>query len=118
MRDMKKWLLPLAMVAASATYAQAATAPEVSGTIVSEASVDCGSKAGHKTSLDLLCQEYIVRTASADYHVRQPKPENQNLIPINTKVQFTLDKSKMKFKFEGKSYEYVVVSETAGSGQS
>jgi hypothetical protein len=118
MKDMKKWLLPFAVVVVSATFAQAASAPEVSGTIASEASVDCGSKGGHKKSLDLLCQEYIVRTDSANYHIRQPKPENQTLIPINTKVQFTLDKSKMKFKFEGKSYEYVVVSEAAGGGQS
>ena len=118
MKDMKKWLLPFALVLVSAAFAQGASAPAVSGTVVSEASVDCGTKGGHKKSLDLLCQEYIVRTASADYHVRQPKPENQILIPINTKVQFTLDKSKMKFKIEGKSYEYVVVSEAAGGGQS
>jgi hypothetical protein len=35
------------------------------------------------------------------------------LIPVNTSVEFTLEKDKMKFKANGKKYEYLVVSETA-----
>jgi hypothetical protein len=117
MKDMKNWLLPLAVVVFSATLAHAANGAEVAGTVVSEASVDCGTKGSKKKSIDLLCQEYVVHTASTDYHIRQPKPENQALIPVNTKVMLTIDKSKVKFKVEGKSYEYIVVSESAG-GQS
>jgi hypothetical protein len=32
---------------------------------------------------------------------------------VNTSIEFTLDKDKMKFKANGKKYEYLVVSETA-----
>jgi hypothetical protein len=35
------------------------------------------------------------------------------LIPINTPIEFTLDKDKIKFRANGKSYEYLVVSEAA-----
>ena len=84
------------------------------GTIMSETSVPCGSKVEkNKQSLELLCQEYVVRTGTTDYHIRQLKPSDKALIPINTSIEFTLDKDKMKFKANGKSYEYLVVSETA-----
>jgi len=42
----------------------------------------------------------------------------QPLIPINAKVQFNISKDKMKFKVDGKSYEYVVVSEAASGSPS
>ena len=116
MDDIKKCFFPVAVILAAVTLAQAANSPQ-SGTIVSEQSVSCGSKGSRgKKSLDLLCQEYVVHAASTDYHVRQQKPGNQALIPVNSKVQFSLDKDKMKFKVDGKSYEYVVVSETAVAG--
>ena len=41
------------------------------------------------------------------------KPADKALIPVNTPVEFTLDKDKMKFKANGKSYEYIIVSEAA-----
>lgn len=112
--SMKKCLLPVAAVLFAANFAHAASKPQA-GTIVSEQSVNCGSKGSKKKSLDLLCQEYIVHAASTDYHVRQQKPGDQQLVPVNTAVQFYLDKDKMKFKVDGKSYEYVVVSETAAA---
>lgn len=83
------------------------------GTIVSENSVSCGSKLEKSKQTELLCQEYVVRTASTDYHIRQLKPVERELIPINTPIEFTLDKDKIKFKANGKSYEYLVVSESA-----
>jgi hypothetical protein len=83
------------------------------GTIISENSVACGNKVEKKKETELLCQEYVLRTASTDYHIRQPKPVERELIPINTPIEFTLDKDKIKFKANGKSYEYLVVSETA-----
>ena len=109
---MKKHLL-LAGLILGTTLAQAGNKPEA-GTIVSENSVACGSKLEkNKQSVELLCQEYVVRTATTDYHIRQLKPADKALIPINTAVDFTLDKDKMKFKANGKSYEYLVVSEAA-----
>lgn len=113
--NVKKCLLPVAVVLFAGNLAHAANRPPQAGTIVSEQSVNCGSKGSKKKSLDLLCQEYIVHAASTDYHVRQQKPGDQQLVPVNTAVQFYLDKDKMKFKLEGKSYEYVVVSETAAA---
>ena len=38
------------------------------------------------------------------------------MIPVNTPVEFTLEKDKMKFKANGKSYEYLNVSEAAVAG--
>jgi hypothetical protein len=110
---MKRTLLLSALVLFPASFVQGGEKPQT-GTIISETSVDCGSKTDkHKKSTDLLCQEYVVRTTTTDYHVRQPKPSNQALIPVNTSVEFTLSKDKMKFKANGKSYDYLVVSESA-----
>ena len=84
------------------------------GTIVSESSVACGSQVKNKKqTAELLCQEYVVRTDGTEYHVRQEKPADKALIPVNTSVEFTLEKDRMKFKANGKKYEYLVVSETA-----
>ena len=86
------------------------------GTIISENSVACGSaKKNKKTTVDVVCQEYVVRTVDTDYHIRQVKPSDKALIPVNTHIEFTLDKDKMKFKANGKSYEYIIVSEAAVS---
>lgn len=84
------------------------------GTIISENSVACGSQIKNKKkTTDVLCQEYVVRTETTEYHVRQEKPADKALIPVNTSIEFTIDKDKMKFKANGKKYEYVIVSETA-----
>jgi len=82
--------------------------------IISESSVACGSQVKNKKeTAQVLCQEYVVRTDATEYHIRQEKHAGQELIPVNTIIEFTLDKDKMKFKANGKKYEYLVVSETA-----
>jgi len=84
------------------------------GTIVSESSEACGSRMKNKKeTTQVLCQEYVVRTETTEYHIRQEKHADQELIPVNTAIEFTLDKDKMKFRANGKKYEYLVVSETA-----
>ena len=88
------------------------------GTIISENSVTCGSaqekgKKNQQVTVAVLCQEYVVRSFTTDYKVRQMKPSDAVIIPINTAVEFTLDKDKMKFRVNGKTYEYQVVSEAA-----
>jgi hypothetical protein len=86
------------------------------GTIVSENSVACGSQLKNKKeTAQLLCQEYIVRTETTEYHVRQERHAGQELIPVNTGIQFTLDKDKMKLRANGKKYEYLIVSEIAAA---
>jgi hypothetical protein len=84
------------------------------GTIVSESSVACRSKVKNKKeTAEVICQEYVVRTQTTEYHIRQEKHAGQELIPVNTSIEFTLNKDKMKFTANGKKYEYLVVSETA-----
>ena len=114
---MNKPFLLVSVVMLAPTLAHAANKPQF-GTIVSENSVACGStlekgKKKKQTTTEVLCQEYVVRAAGTDYHIRQPKPSEKALIPINTPVEFILDKDKMKFHANGKSYEYLVVSEAA-----
>jgi hypothetical protein len=77
--------------------------------------VTCGAKKSKKKDIDILCHQYILRSGATDYSVRQQKPADETLIPINTPVQFTLDKNKVKFKVNGKSYEYLVVGQAAAS---
>ena len=110
---MKKPFLLAAVVIFGAVLVQAGNKLQT-GTIISENSVACGSKVEKKKqSIELLCQEYVVRTGTTDYHIRQLKPVERELIRINTPIEFTLDKDKIKFKANGKSYEYLVVSEAA-----
>ena len=86
----------------------------MSGTIVSENSVPCGSEAkGKKQTIQLMCQEYVLRTEATEYHVRQEKEAHKEMIPVNAPVEMTLSKDKMKFKVNGKSYEMLIVSESA-----
>lgn len=86
---------------------------EMQGTLVSESSVACGSEAKGKKSTQLMCQEYVIRTDTTEYHVRQEKEAHKALIPVNAPVELTLKKDKMKFKVNGKEYEMLVVSESA-----
>ena len=114
---MKKPLLFAAVVIFAAVCGQAGDKTQT-GTIISENSVSCGSKVEKSKQTELLCQEYVVRTDTTDYHIRQMKPVEKELIPINTPIEFSLDKDKIKFKAGGKSYEYIVVSESAAAADS
>ena len=111
---MKKCIPLFTAFAIAATIASAGTPPQT-GTILSQTSVTCGVKKAKKQSFNLLCQQYVVRSGSTDYTVQQPKPEDQTIIPLNTTVEFKLDKSKMKLKANGKSFEFMVISQTAAN---
>jgi hypothetical protein len=96
------------------TMTAAAKDKEMQGTIVSENSVPCGSEAkGKKQTMQLMCQEYVIRTDTTEYHVRQEKEAHKEMLPVNAPVELTLSKDKMKFKVNGKGYEMLVVSESA-----
>ena len=115
---MKKPLLLAGVVLIGPTLVLAGK-PQM-GTVISENSVACGStveksKKNKQTSVEVLCQEYVVRTIDTDYHIRQAKPSEKALIPVNTPIEFTFDKDRIKFKANGKSYEYLIVSESAVS---
>lgn len=111
---MKKFLTVLAALILAALAASAGPKPQ-SGTILSQTSVACGTKKSKKQDIDLLCYQYIVRSGSTDYTIRQPKPDEQHIIPLNTPIQFTLDKNMMKFKANGTSFKFMVVSQAAVS---
>jgi hypothetical protein len=110
---MRKSLTFFAIVLLS-TAAAGGPKPQ-SGTIVSQTSVACGTKKSKKQDMDILCQQYVVRSGTTEYTIRQPKPSDQTLIPLNTAIQFALDKNKMKFKVDGKSFEFLVESQAAAS---
>jgi hypothetical protein len=60
-----------------------------------------------------MCQEYVIRTGATEYHVRQEKEAHKEMLPVNAPVELSINKDKMKFKVNGKSYEMLVVSESA-----
>src|SRR5262245_34313319 len=111
---MKKFLAVFTALIVAAVVASAGPKPQ-SGTIVSQTSVACGTKKSKKQDIDLLCYQYVVRSGITDYTIRQPKPDEQHIIPLNTPIEFTLDKNMMKFKVNGTSFKFMVVSQAAVS---
>jgi hypothetical protein len=112
MRKTKAVLL-LAILTLGMTLTAAAK-DEMQGTLVSENSVQCGSQAKNKKqTMELMCQEYVIRTDTTEYHVRQEKEAHKAMLPVNAPVELTIKKDKMKFKVNGKEYEMLVVSESA-----
>ena len=111
---MKKSLTAFAAILLVASVPAASPKPQP-GTILSQTSVACGAKKSKKEEINLMCQQYVVRSGSTDYTIRQSKPSEQNLIPLNTAIQFTLDKNKMRFKVNGTSFEFIVVYQAAAS---
>jgi len=110
---MKKICFVLAVVVLGA-IAAAAKDNVMQGTLVSENSVACGSQTkGKKQSVEMMCQEYVIRTDTTEYHVRQEKEAHKELLPVNAPVELTISKDKMKFKVNGKGYEMLIVSESA-----
>ena len=83
-------------------------------TIVGEKSVDCGTSVkGKNKSTEILCQQYTVRTPTTEYQIRQQKPGDAGILAPNTPIDFTVDKDKMKFKVNGKKYEFLIVGTSA-----
>jgi hypothetical protein len=111
--NMKKSFMLFALFAMTAPLDLAG--PKQTGTVVSQTSVTCGEKKSKKQSLDLTWHQYVVRSGATDYTIRQQKPADQELISLNTTIEFNLDKSKIKFKANGKSYAYLVVGQAAAT---
>jgi hypothetical protein len=111
---MKRFLAVFAVLILAALVASAGPKPQ-SGTILSQTSVACGTKKSKKQDIDLLCHQYVVRSGTTDYTIRQPKPDEQQIIPLNSPIEFTLDKNMMKFKAGGTSFKFMVISQAAVS---
>jgi hypothetical protein len=111
---MKRFLPVLAALLLAAVFTSGGPKPQP-GVVRSHTSVACGTKKSKKQDIDLLCQQYVVRSGTTDYTIRQPKPDAQHLIALSTPIQFTLDKNMMKFKVNGTSFKFVVISQAAAS---
>jgi hypothetical protein len=111
---MKRLLAFFAALVLAVGFTSAGPKPQA-GIVLSHTSVACGTKKSKKQDIDLLCQQYVVRSGTTDYTIRQPKPDEQHVIPLNTPIQFTLDKNMMKFKFNGTSFKFMVISQAAAS---
>ncbi|PYV25975.1 MAG: hypothetical protein DMG27_08195 [Acidobacteria bacterium] len=86
------------------------------GMIVSMSSVPCGSQVKrHKKTQELLCQEYVLRSDTMEYHIRQGEPKRADLLPVGRETEFRVDKDRIRVRVpgSGKEHEYQVVSEAA-----
>ncbi len=111
---MRKAVLLGSALAIGLTMTAAAKDNVMQGTLISENSVQCGSQAnGKKKTVEMMCQEYVIRTETTEYHVRQEKEAHKAMLPVNAPVELTIKKDKAKFKVNGKEYEMLVVSESA-----
>ena len=56
-----------------------------------------------------------VRGAHVEHRISDSpaKRSQQGILPANTPIQFTIDKDKMKFKLNGKKYEFLIVGTSA-----
>ena len=65
-------------------------------TIVAMNSVPCTAKAGHlKESGGPLCNEYVLRSGSTEYHIQQKQGKNAELLAIGQPVTFTIHGERM-----------------------
>src|SRR6266567_1135157 len=72
-----------------------------------------GTDSSHMKVHELLCQEYVLETATLVYKIRPKEEKHPALLPVGEKAQFRLDKDKMLLRVEDlddKEREYVVVS--------
>ena len=113
---MSRILLFLCVLTLSAAVGiQAATYQE--GTVASMDSVPCGTQfRSHSRSQEMLCQQYVVRTAGGEYQIRREKQNSANLLPVGHEIEFRIDKDHMLvkgFTVNGKKIKdqkYLVVS--------
>ena len=78
---MNRFLTFFAALLLAAEVASAGPKPQL-GTVLSHTSVACGTKKSKKQDIDLLRQQYVIRSGSTDYTIRQPKPDEQQIIPL------------------------------------
>src|SRR5208337_54679 len=94
-----KTALVLSVVAGATLLSAAAQTKEVgqAATIVAVNSVPCGGKGGHyDKSGEPLCHEYVLRSGSTDYHVRQKEVKSTDLLADGQKTTFTIHDDRMR----------------------
>src|SRR5258706_14239489 len=104
-----KSLVLASMLLAAAAYAKEPKAYQ-SGKLLQMDSVQCGidekdaksftgeligTDSGHKKTLELLCQEYLLQTDKMIYRIRPKDAQQPELLPEGARAQFRLAKAKM-----------------------
>lgn len=120
----------LAMLLAFAWTAQAKDHDYQKGTVTSMDTSSCGVKekgnktvagellgtdAQHKTTEQVLCQEYVLQTEKVIYRLRPRDDKHPVLLPIGETAEFRIDKDKLILRVPemgGKEREYTVLSMT------
>lgn len=113
----------LSVVVGATLLSAAAQAKDVSqtATIVSMNSVPCGTQAGHhKKTHELLCHEYVLRSGSTEYHIRQKEEKKPDLLAIGQQATFTIHDDRMRLHATNtsgklKDFEFALVLITAAS---
>jgi hypothetical protein len=118
-----KTALVLAVVLGASLVAVSAQTKEQgqSATVVAMNSVDCGTKGErHKKSRELICHEYVLRSGSTEYHIRQKDEKSGDLLAIGQQATFTIHKDQMRLHAadtSGKTrdFQFVVISMAAST---
>jgi hypothetical protein len=74
-----------------------------------------GTDGEHKSTQEVLCQEYVLQGDRIVYRIRPTDAKHPNLLPVGDKVQYRIHKDKMYVldrEGDSKEREYSVVSMT------
>jgi len=74
-----------------------------------------GTDGEHKTTQQVLCQEYVLQTDRAIYRIRPKDDKHPALLPIGETAEFRISKDKMILRVpetNSKERDYIVVSIT------
>ena len=72
-----------------------------------------GTDSEHKSTQEVLCQEYIVQGDRITYHIRPTDTKHRNLLPVGDTIQYRIHKDKMYVldrEGSSKEREYSVIS--------
>jgi hypothetical protein len=113
----------VSLVVSAILLSAPAQAKEVgqTATIVTMSQVPCSAKVEHhKESGGPLCQEYILRSGSTEYHVQQKQGKKTEDLAIGQKVTFTIHANRMHLHAittskKEKDFDLVLVLITAAS---
>jgi hypothetical protein len=113
----------LSVLVGATLLSSLAQAKDVSqkATIVTVNSIPCGTKRRHLVqAVEQSCREYILRSGSTEYHIRQKVEKKTELLALGQQVTFTIHKDRMRVHATDKSgksgdFEFALVLITAAS---
>lgn len=119
---MKRIALLLLVVSLAAGLADLHAATYFQGKVASMRSLPCGEAKIHHGMANVLCEQYVVRTDTMTYRIRQEQPKKVNLLPVGQVIYFRIKKDRMLvrgYTLNGqkiKDQEYIVTSEKPRRG--